>query len=113
MINDFWWLTFDFAPHDSAIEAKCQKKYVHVFHFHWTFYLIVGILCFPLAIFIGLIDFIRINKAAYYNAQLYRAEYYGEEFKPPSDSRTGLWIIASVIVAFMFAVYYIYHPTGI
>jgi hypothetical protein len=102
MLNDFWFLKFDFAPHDPEVERRCRKRYQQVWHFHWLFYLIVGFVCLPLAVFIGVIDFIRLNKAAHHNAQVYKAAYYGRPSEMPSEqaeSRLGLWLLAILIVA--------------
>lgn len=102
MLNDLWFLKFDFAPQDNRVEARCRGRYQQPWHFHWTFYLLVGVICWPLALFIGVIDFIRFNKAWHHNAKLYNAEYYDEPDELPSEvpeSRLGVWLLGALIVA--------------
>lgn len=113
MLNDFWFLKFDFAPHDPAVEARCRRRYQQPWRFHWIFYVFFGFVCWPIALFVGVIEFIRLNKAAYHNALVYNAEYRGRPADMPSqqeESRIWVWLLGLVIVGVITAITLLFGP---
>ncbi len=97
MLNDLWFIKYKKPPFNYEINAMCEKYYQRPFRFHFIYYIFFGIVCWPLALFTALIEFIRINKANYYNAKLYEAAYYDKAFVPPTDSRLELYIAAFIV----------------
>ncbi|MBK8103723.1 MAG: hypothetical protein IPK30_10745 [Cellvibrionales bacterium] len=110
MLNDFWFLKYEFAPYDPDVDEKCQKKYMRPWRFHIIWYIFFAIVCWPIAVFTLVIECIRINKAAYYNARLYEATYYGKRFVEPSDSRLSLYVAAFIVWAVLYFMFSFMFP---